>query len=146
VTDNHRPLSIALRILGLIDLLALFAVIMPRRWMEEGSVWAGLGPLPEGSLVGYLARSASVLYALHGGLILFISFDVERYWRLITFLAIAALVHALLMLGIDLVEGMPTWWTLLEPPGFVATGAIVLILQRRGYDRHKQLYRISRSL
>ena len=47
----------------------------------------GLGPMPQGPLVGYLIRSASALYALHGALALFLSFDVRRYWRVITFLA-----------------------------------------------------------
>jgi hypothetical protein len=67
---------------------------------------------------------------LHGFLILFISFDVARYARLITLLAVAALVHGAVMLGIDLAEGMPVWWTGFEGLGFAGTGLVVLIAQR----------------
>lgn len=129
MSQADRPLVVALRVLGVVDLLALLAVVMPRRWMEWGHVWAGLGEIPEGPLVGYLARSASALYGLHGAMILFISFDVRRYWRLITFLAVAALVHGAVMFGIDVAEGMPRWWTTVEGAGFAATGAVVLLLQ-----------------
>jgi hypothetical protein len=83
-------------------------------------------------VVEYLARSASALYALHGALVLFLSFDVPRYWRLITFLAVAALVHGAVMTGIDLAAGMPVAWTLGEGPCFAATGAVVLLLQWLG--------------
>ena len=104
---------------------------MPRQWIAAGHAWAGLGDLPPGPIVGYLARSASALYALHGALIVVMSFDVTRYARLITFLAAAAVVHGGVMLAIDLTEGMPLWWTLFEGPAFAATGAVVLILQRQ---------------
>ncbi|MFL5241332.1 MAG: hypothetical protein ACJ8FY_04435 [Gemmataceae bacterium] len=126
---TSKSVAWALRFLGVIDMLAFLAAIMPRRLMEAANLLSGLGELPPGPLVGYLARSASALYGLHGAMIFFISFDVHRYWRLITFLAAAALVHGLVMLGIDLHEGMPRWWTIFEPPGFAATGGIVLILQ-----------------
>jgi hypothetical protein len=38
-------------------------------------------------------------------MIVFISFDVGRYWRLITFLAVAALIHGAVMAGIDVCPG-----------------------------------------
>jgi hypothetical protein len=131
VSKPPSALAVVLRLLGAIDLLAMIAVVMPRRWMEAGHAWAGLGDLPPGPVVGYLARSSSALYALHGALIVVISFDVVRYWRLITFLAAAALVHGGVMLAIDLAEGMPRWWTLFEGPAFAASGAVVLALQRQ---------------
>ena len=126
----QRYLVLVLRLFGFIDLLALIAVVMPERWLEQGHLWVGLGRLPEGPIVGYLARSASALYALHGGMIVFISFDVARYWRLITFLAAAAVVHGVVMAGIDVATGMPLLWTVLEGPSFAASGLVVLILQR----------------
>jgi hypothetical protein len=114
-----------------VDLLALVAVVMPQTWMAKGHAWAGLGELPPLPIVGYLSRSASFLYALHGAMVLFISFDLPRYGRLVTFLAAAALVHGAVMLGIDLTERMPLWWTVVEGPAFAATGAVVLVLQLR---------------
>jgi hypothetical protein len=131
-TKAVSELAVVLRVLGGVDLLALVAVVMPRGWMAQGHAWAGLGELPTAPIVGYLGRSASFLYALHGATVLFISFDVARYRPLITFLAIIALAHGAVMLGIDLAEGMPLWWTVVEGPGFTATGAVVLSLQVRG--------------
>jgi hypothetical protein len=46
---------------------------------------------------------------------------------LIRFFASMAVALGLVMLGIDLGEGMPTWWTCVEGPSFGATGALVLI-------------------
>jgi len=124
-----RGIVLVLRVLGCVDLLALAAVVMPRVWLARGHAWAGLGELPPGPLVGYLCCSASLLYALHGATVLFVSSDLPRYERLLTFLAAAALVHGAVMLGIDLAKGMPPWWTAVEGPCFPATGAAVLVLQ-----------------
>jgi hypothetical protein len=125
----ERALVVVLRAFGALDLLAFGAVVMPRPWMAATYTWVGLGTLPDAPIVGYLTRSASALYALHGALVLFISFDVRRYWRMITFLAAAALVHGAIMAGIDVAVGMPQPWTLYEGPCFAAPGAIVLLLQ-----------------
>jgi hypothetical protein len=62
-------------------------------------------------------------------MVLFIAGDVVRYRPLITFLALAAIVHGGILLGIDLATGMPFFWTLLEAPLFAATGLLVLWLQ-----------------
>jgi hypothetical protein len=125
-----RALVFLLRLLACIDLLALAALALPHALLAKAHAWAGLGTLPEIPVVGYLARSASLLYALHGAVVLFISFDLVRYWRFITFLAAVACVHGALLLGIDLAEGMPLWWTILEGPAIVVAGIVVLGLQR----------------
>ena len=125
----RESVAVVLRALGVLDLCALGAVVLPLRWMAVAHAWLGLGAMPQGPLVGYLARSASVLYALHGALVLFLSFDVRRYWGLITFLAALAVLHGAVMLGIDLAEGMPVWWTAVEGLGFAATGGVVLLAQ-----------------
>lgn len=131
-TSSHSPgLIWALRILGAVDLLALIAVVMPLTWMSSINDLCGLGPLPDSRIVGYLARTTSALYALHGAMVLFIAGDVVRYRPLITFLAVAAVVHGVILLGIDLSTGMPFFWTLLEAPSFAATGFLVLWLQQR---------------
>jgi hypothetical protein len=130
-SKSARWLALVLRGMGCLDMLALLAVIMPRVWLDLAHRAAGLGALPEGPIVGYLARSASVLYALHGAIVVFISFDVARYERLIRFMGLAALVHGVIILGIDLAEQMPPLWRFAEGPAFSATGAIVLWLLSR---------------
>ena len=79
--------------------------------------------------MGYLARSASVMYALHGLVVFYVSFDLARYWSLIRLLAITAILHGALMSLIDYRVGMPWWWALLEGPCFAATGVAALTLQ-----------------
>jgi hypothetical protein len=129
VAKSQTGLVFTLRVLGVVDLLALLAVFLPLEWMAKTHSGLGLGELPREPIVGYLTRSASALYALHGAMILFISFDPHRYARLISFLAAAALVHGAVMLGIDVIVGMPLAWTLFEGPAFAATGAAVLWIQ-----------------
>ncbi len=127
--QTHCRLAILLRVLGGTDMLAFIAVLMPASWIEFGHQTTGLGDFPEAPIASYLARSASALYALHGLMIVYMSFDVQRYWHLIGFLARIAVVHGFVMLGIDLAVGMPVWWTALEGPAFAATGLIVLVAQ-----------------
>ena len=129
--NSRRPLVIVLRCLGALDFLAILAVFLPQSWMASAHAALGLGTLPDAPILGYLTRSASALYVLHGAMILFVSFDVRRYERLITFLAIAALIHGAVMLGIDLAVGMPWFWTLFEGPGFAMTGIVVLMAKRQ---------------
>jgi hypothetical protein len=128
----HRRLALVLRILGALDLLALVAALAPRPWLVFAHECCGLGPLPDGPVVGYLLRSASLLYALHGAMLIFVAGDVVRYWPLIRFLAVLAVVHGMMLIGLDVAESLPGWWRWVEGPGFAATGIIILWLQRRG--------------
>ena len=131
---SDRAVAAVLRVLGGLDVLALVAVVAPRAWLSAAAELAGVGPLPAAPLVGYLARSASAVYALHGLTVLFVSFDVVRYRPLIRFLAWAAVVHGAVILGVDLAEGMPAWWTAVEGPAFSATGMAVLAILHRTPD------------
>jgi len=123
------PLVIALRVLGGIDVLAFIAVAMPTAWIQWGHQWSGLDEFPDAPIASYLARSASALYALHGLMIVYMSFDVRRYWPLIRLMARLAVAHGVVMYGIDLAVGMPAWWSAFEGPAFAATGLIVLVAQ-----------------
>lgn len=125
----RQALVVLLRLVGCFDLLALGGVVMPQAWMEATHAWLQMGTLPDAPVVGYLARSASMLYAVHAAMLLFISFDVVRYWRLITFVAISTIVLGVTILAIDLAEGMPLFWTLLEGPSIIVVGALLLALQ-----------------
>lgn len=119
-----------LRLMGAVDLLALIAVFIPLDWMSWINVRCGLESFPEGRLVGYLTRTTSALYALHGALTLFVSTDVDRYRPLIQFMGAAVVVHGILLLGIDLTQNMPWYWTLFEGPIFASLGIAVFYLTR----------------
>lgn len=137
-TIASRRLALVLRGLGLFDLVALVAVMASDHWLDMAHQWAGLGVLPREPIVGYLARSASALYALHGAIVVFMSFDVRRYERLIRFMAWAALVHGAVILGIDLAQQLPAFWRYAEGPSFAATGLLVLGLQATSSPRVAQ--------
>jgi hypothetical protein len=117
-----------LRVSGVILLLALVAVVMPFSWMEEIHRWLGMGELPAGPIVGYLARSLSLFYALHGALLIFVSLDIRRYLPVVKFLAVASILFGFGMIIVDSAAGMPLYWILCEGPLVIPLGIVLLWL------------------
>src|SRR4030042_2055880 len=95
-----------LRIAGSVALLALIAVFMPYSWMNAIHQWLGLGELPSEPIVGYLARSTLAFYACFGGLLWCLSFHLNRYRPVIHFLGATSIVFGVILLIIDLREGL----------------------------------------
>jgi hypothetical protein len=93
--------------------------------------WLGLGELPAEPIVGYLARSTSAFYAFFGGLFWCLSFHLNRYRPVIHFLGATSAVFGVVLLFIDLREGLPLYWSLTEGPVGIVFGAIVFVLSRR---------------
>ena len=106
---SERILVWLLRVSGVVMLTALVAVVMPFGWMNAINKQVGLGELPCLPIVGYLARSLSLFYALHGALWLFLASDVRRHLAVVRFLALASIVFGGLMLGLDYAVGMPAY-------------------------------------
>jgi hypothetical protein len=129
--NPERILVWLLRLGGAVMLTALGAVLMPFEWMNVIHQRVGLGELPHVPIVGYLTRSISALYALHGALLVFLAGDVRRYLPVVRFLALAGAVFGVLMLGIDYATGMPLLWTVAEGPYVVALSAVILWLTGR---------------
>jgi len=128
---SNLPLRVVLRAFGVMDMVAFIAVVMPTAWIETGHQWTGLGAFPEAPVAAYLARSASMMYGLHGLFLVLLSTDTVRYEKLIRWIAGLTVLHGGFMLAIDLVEQMPLWWTVVEGPAFSLTGVVVLAAQRR---------------
>ena len=130
---NHyeKALMILLRIAGLISLSALAACVMPFVWMMDIHHFLGMGELPEGPIIGYLTRSLSAMYALHGAIVLFVSGDVRRYLPVVKCLAVLAIAFGAGMLWLDVTVGMPPAWTACEGPFFVVLGGVMLWLAGR---------------
>ena len=112
-------------------LTALGAVVMPFDWMNSIHQQLGLGELPRAPIVGYLTRSISALYALHGALLIFLAHDVRRYRLVVRFLAVAGVVFGALVLGIDYSVRMPVGWTVQEGPFVVVLGMVFFWLTGR---------------
>ena len=131
MAERDRFFKLFLRVIGTTALFALVAVIMPYSWMNAIHQRLGLGTLPSEPIVGYLARSTSAFYALLGGLLWLVSFDLPRHRLVLRFLGVAIIVFGGMLLIVDFVEGMPLWWSLWEGPINMAFGTIILILSNR---------------
>jgi hypothetical protein len=129
--SSDRVLRMLLRWVGIVSLFALVAVFMPYAWMDNIHRAIGMGSLPSQPIVGYLARSLSLFYALMGGLLLLCSFDIPRYWVLLRYLSIAFVFFGMVVLGIDYFEGMPDYWRRLEGPFVIAYGIAMMVLVLR---------------
>lgn len=130
-TSHERALKVGFRVVGTGALLALPFVFIPDAWMDAIHRWLGMGALPPEPVVGYLARSASFFYAMLGGLLWVVSFDLRRHRPVAIYLAGAFLAFGCVLLAVDWLQGMPLWWTLGEGGFNIAVGAVGLLLVRR---------------
>ena len=130
MTRPECVLQRLIRVVGGLPLLAIPCAFMPYSWMNAVHQGLGMGQLPSQTIVGYLARSTSAFYGLVGGLLWVVSFDLRRHRVVIRYLGAAFVLIGLLLVGVDLVEGMPWWWTLAEGPFNVGFGAVILVLGR----------------
>jgi len=129
--NAKRILVLYLRLVSAILLVAVAAAVMPLEWMARIHRAAGLGTMPQGLLVEYLARSASLVYATWGAMYLFVSFDIERYLPLLSFACLLIGLFGLGMLVLDLYVGMPLAWTVGEGPMLVLHTVVLRFLLRR---------------
>ena len=126
-----RLLSGILRLAGTFEVLAFFAVVMPRSWMEASHSWLGMGAMPDGPLIMFMIRQASYAYGMHGVSLWLLAFDVKRYRTLIVFNGISFLIAAVVFSVIDYTAGMPSWWTIADGIGCAGFGAALLWLNYR---------------
>ena len=128
---TDRTLKLLLRLCGGSMLFAMIFVVAPESWMMAIHEALDMGTLPTVPVVGYLARSISAFYAMFGGLFLLVSFDVVRHRTVLVYLSWATTVFGVVMVGIDLFEGMPTSWTLSEGPFAILFGLALLWFSTR---------------
>jgi hypothetical protein len=132
--DRKLLLTWLLRLVGLVEILAFIAVIMPRTWMEASHAWLGLGQMPHGSVLMFLIRQASYTYGMHGVSLWVIATDVKRFRALIILNGISYLLAAPVFFTIDYSSGMPMWWALGDSMACGLVGATLLFCQNRLAD------------
>ena len=130
VNPTPRVLVWLLRLFGVSSLFALIFVAAPHSWMRDIHAWAELGVMPDTPVVWYLARSTSAFYAIVGGLFLVVSRDLPRYRPVIVYLGWSVNFLGAVLCIVDVLEGMPTSWTLWEGPFVIAYGVAMLYLVR----------------
>jgi len=131
MTKQERFFHLLLRIFGSTMLLAVFAIMMPYSWMNAIHQWIGMGQLPDEPIVGYLARSTSAFYALFGGLLWALSWDLRRHRLVLCYLGAVSILFGLVFFGVDWLGGMPFYWSLTEGPIGVILGILILFLSYR---------------
>jgi hypothetical protein len=124
----ERILRCMIRCLGAVSMLALIAVFIPYHWMDSIHRALGMGTLPPEPIVGYLARSLSLFYALMGGLFLLCSFDLHRYRLVVCYLGAAFVFFGAVIWGVDFAEGMPGYWKTVEGPMVLIFGIVIFLL------------------
>jgi len=140
-----RALMLLLRVIGGSSLLALIFVAAPESWMAAIHAELDMGPFPTAPVVGYLARSTSAFYAIAGGLFWVVATDLDRHRLVLLYLGWAMTLFGVVLLVVDVFEGMPLSWTLWEGPFVVLFGGTMLWLTRR-LDRpgNDELMRLSK--
>src|SRR5262245_58815407 len=128
---DERLLVWLLRLFGGTTCCAVFAALLPTEWMAATHAALGIGTMPRAAIIEYMTRSISLLYAIHGGVIVLASTDVRRFAPLITYLAMADGLMGLLLIAVDVYAGLPWYWTAVEGPAVTVTAVILLVLNRR---------------
>ena len=131
MADKPRLLAALLRLEGTIEMLAFIAVVMPHAWMAAAHRWLGMGELSAFPLLDYMIRSVSLLYGLHGVLLLLLATDVERFRLLIIYTAASYLLAALAFTAIDVRNSMPWWWSVSEVGSVIWLGLALFWLLRK---------------
>jgi hypothetical protein len=128
--ERRTLLAWLLRLAGAIEILAFFAVVMPRSWMEISHTWLGLGEMPSGPIIMFMIRQASYAYGMHGVSLFVLATNVNRFRLLVILNGVAFLLAGPIFFLIDHTSGMPLWWTVFDSLGCASFGAAVLWLSR----------------
>lgn len=115
---------------GIVMLLALPAVVMPKTWMAALHQKLEMGDFPEQPIAEHLARWTSALYALLGALTLLFATDLAKYRQAITGIALGIPAVSCLLFIMDNQSGLPVIHLLADLISAVSFGAAVLVLQR----------------
>ena len=113
-------------------LCAAPCALLPFEWMDAvHRDWLGLGPLPDAAVTRYMARSLSLMYALHGAVVLTVTVRWAEYRSLVPVLSYLHMALGAGLLLADRDAGLPWWWAAGEGPGVFAFGLVKLLLYRR---------------
>lgn len=130
-----KRLQLVLRAFSVLPMTAVFAAMLPVAAMDAIHRYIGLGSLPQGPIVEYLARSTSLFYALHGALLWYLASDLRRYRDFFWFYLWLSLLFAVGLFLTDLSAGLPVHWTLAEGPAVAVFVGLVMWLFRRAEAR-----------
>lgn len=121
----EKILTFLLRTNAVILCCAVLFVLIPISAMESIHKFLGLGDFPIQPITEYLARSTSLLYAVHGFVLLILFWHPRKHWHLLPIMIGLHIGIGACVLGIDLASGMPWYWTLNEGPPIMIFAAVL---------------------
>ena len=121
-------LRLVLKLGGCVEVLAFFAVVMPRAWMESAHEWLGLGVMPPLPVLDYMIRGASFTFGLHGVLLWILARNLDRFKSIIIFTGASYVVAGPVFFAIEHSAGLPLWWTIGDSLACFLFGVAMLIL------------------
>lgn len=124
--DYRRCQAWVLGLVGLTEMMAIFAVIMPHSWMSAAYEGLGFGGKPQSPVFDSVMRQVSFMYFTHGVALCFIAADVVRYRPLVWLSGIGYLAAAPVFLIVDLSLGMPWWWWASNSGACLLIGVLLL--------------------
>lgn len=127
---REQFLRLYLRLVGTVAATAAFCALMPFSWMDVTHQALGMGTLPDKPIIAYLARSTSAFYALLGGYLWVLSFDLKRYHPLIRYTGSTVLLLGILLFWVDLTTHLPFFWRIGEGPVDMLLGTVMLRTSR----------------
>ena len=130
--NRERLAAWLLRAAGAFEILAFFAVVMPRSWMEASHEWLGMGEMHPTPLLMFMIRQASYAYGMHGVGLWILASDVRRFRPLVILNGVSFLLAAPVFYLIDTTAGIPWWWTASDVIGCGLFGAALLWLTLAG--------------
>ena len=119
---RFRRAAFLLRFVGFADCLAVVVAFLPWQMIERVHQSLRLGALPDHATVEYLVRSVSLLHAVFGALLVFLSYDIVRFAPVVRCIACLLCVTALALIPVDRLSGMPLWWSVLQVGGLLVIG------------------------
>jgi hypothetical protein len=126
--DYRRLQAWVLRLVGVVELLAFGAVVMPRASMQAWYEWLGAGEMPAGPVFDAVMRQVSFTYGLHGIGMWLIASDVTRYRPMVLLTAAGYLLAAPAFLLIDLAAGMPGFYVAGNGGSCLLIGVLLSVL------------------
>jgi hypothetical protein len=127
----EKHLRIYMRIVGTSMVAAVVGVLIPLEWMDAVHRKLDQGPLPQGPIVDYMARSLSLFYVIEGGLCWLVSFSLRRHLTIVTYLGVTGTLGAIALGVIDLRAGLPTHWAVSEMTVPTLMSLVMLWLRSR---------------
>jgi hypothetical protein len=126
-----RLLLLMLRANAAVLLLAAPCALLPFAWMDAVHRTLLGTELPDAVITRYLTRSLSLVYAMHGAVVLTVTLNWQRYRPFVPILAWLHISFGCAMLVVDLTAALPWWWAATEGPSMVVYGIAVWFVYQR---------------